>query len=124
MLLSQGRRDQVARLAAKLEREPGGDVEAAILRARIHKDHEEFLEARRILEPLIARLPQAEGPRVLLSHVLLQEGRDLTAAEDILRKIIHLNPLNTEARHNLKVLLAKQGRSLEAEVAAHRLGQE
>ncbi len=118
MLLGQRRRDEVARLALKLEQEPGGDVEAAILRARAHKDREEFPQARRILEPLIARLPQAEGPRILLSHVLLQEDRDLAAAEDVLRQIIRLNPLNAEARHNLKVLLAKQGRSLEAEQAA------
>ena len=41
----------------------------------------------------------------------------MTRAEDVLRQIIRLNPLNAEARHNLKVLLAKQGRSLEAEEA-------
>jgi GT2 family glycosyltransferase/predicted Zn-dependent protease len=125
LFLSQRRHSELTGLAAKLEREPGGDVEAAILRARAHRDREEFSQARQILEPLISRLPKAEGPRVLLSHLLLQEGRDLVTAENVLRQILRLNPLNAEARHNLKVLLGKQGRSLEVEEAStERRGQE
>jgi len=115
LFLRQGRRNDLDRLAKCLEREPGGDVEAAILRARAHREREEFPAARRILEDLIPRVPQAEGPRVLLSHVLLQEGKDLAAAEDVLRQILELNPRNAEARHNLRVLLGKQGRMLERE---------
>jgi tetratricopeptide (TPR) repeat protein len=122
LFLRQGRRSDLERLTKSLDSEPGGDVEAAILRARAHREREEFPAARRILEDLIPRVPQAEGPRVLLSHVLLQEGKDLTAAEDVLRQILELNPRNAEARHNLMVLLGKQGRTLEREEEpTHRL---
>jgi hypothetical protein len=43
-------------------------------------------------------------PRVLLSHVLLQEGKDPAAAEQALRAVLALDPGDAEAQHNLQVL--------------------
>jgi Flp pilus assembly protein TadD len=51
----------------------------------------------------------------------LQEGKDLAAAEDVLRQILDLNPRNSEARHNLRVLMGKQGRTMEQEEHSKRL---
>ncbi len=61
-----------------------------------------------MLEETIARAPEALWPRVVLSHVLLQEGRDWTAAEQALRDILVLAPDHAEARRNLGILLQQQ----------------
>jgi hypothetical protein len=45
---------------------------------------------------------------VLLSHVLLHEGRDLPGAEAALCRVLALEPGNQEARHNLEVLRQSQ----------------
>jgi Flp pilus assembly protein TadD len=50
--------------------------------------------------------------RVLLSHALLQEGKDWPAAEQALRKVLELDPGNVEARNNLAVLLCCQAKPL------------
>ena len=47
---------------------------------------------------------------MLLSYALLQEGRDLAAAERALRDILVLEPENESARHNLSLLLQRLGR--------------
>jgi hypothetical protein len=43
----------------------------------------------------------------VLSHALMQEGRELRAAARALRDVLALDPLNAEARHNLSVLLSR-----------------
>jgi hypothetical protein len=43
-----------------------------------------------------------------LINILLQEGRDLPAAEQALRDILALDPENAEAQHNLSILHGKQ----------------
>jgi hypothetical protein len=54
--------------------------------------------------------PQAEAaPRVLLSHLLLQEGKDWAAAEQALREILDIDPNFAEAEHNLQVLARING---------------
>jgi hypothetical protein len=40
--------------------------------------------------------------------VLVTEGKDWDAAEAVLRKILTLNPANSEARHNLEIVLSKR----------------
>jgi Flp pilus assembly protein TadD len=43
--------------------------------------------------------------RVVLSHALLQEGRDFDAAERALRDVLAREPQNAEARQNFGMLL-------------------
>ena len=47
---------------------------------------------------------------MLLSFLLLQEGRDLAAAERALREVLALDPENPDAKQNLAVLLRQSGR--------------
>jgi glycosyltransferase involved in cell wall biosynthesis/tetratricopeptide (TPR) repeat protein/predicted O-methyltransferase YrrM len=83
---------------------PHGPTEAAVLRARAHLARREFAEARSLLADVITQHPQALEPRVVLSHVLLQEGNDTDAAERALRDVLALAPEHAEARHNLALL--------------------
>jgi Tfp pilus assembly protein PilF len=48
---------------------------------------------------------------LLLSHVYLQEGRDLAAAERALRDVLALDPEHVEAKQNLHVLLQQLNRN-------------
>jgi Flp pilus assembly protein TadD len=68
----------------------------------------EFGRGRALLAEVIAAHPRALGPRLLLSHALLQEGRDLDAAERALRDVLALDPGHSEARNNLAVLLRQR----------------
>jgi tetratricopeptide (TPR) repeat protein len=110
LYLAQDRRAELAWVAEHLENGLRGQVEAAVLRARWHLAHQEFAPARQLLEASVAQAPQALWPRVILSHVLLQEGRDREAAERALREVLALDPEHPEARNNLAVLLGRQGR--------------
>lgn len=85
-------------IAARLEEELRQPAEAAVLQARARLDQRDFAAARRLLEAAIARSPQAVWPRLILSHVLLQEGRDPAAAERALRAVLALDPHHSEAR--------------------------
>ncbi len=89
-----------------LERSEGRE-EAALFRARALLKQKEFTAARAALEEPLSRNPRALKPRVILSHILLQEGRDPLAAEAALRAILALDPGHSEAEHNLAVLLSK-----------------
>jgi hypothetical protein len=51
----------------------------------------------------------------VLSHVLLQEGRDPAAAEQALHAVLELDPQSAEARHNLALLLReREGQARDA----------
>jgi tetratricopeptide (TPR) repeat protein len=89
-------------------------VDAAVLRARGHKERKDYAAARWLLEGALALAPKSVGPWVILSHVLLAEGRDWAGAERALRQVLALDPQHAEARHNLAVLLRQQGRPPEA----------
>src|SRR5439155_15083332 len=106
--LEQQRWGDVEQVAQRLENGDRDSVEAAVLRARGHLARQEFVVARQLLEETRARAPEALWPRVLLSHVLLQEGRDWAAAEQALRDILELAPNHAEARRNLAILLQQQ----------------
>ena len=108
----------VEQAAQNAETAAGAALEAAILRARAHQARKEFVPARRLLEHVIPRVPAALAPRVLLSHVLLQDGQDPLAAEKALHDVLELDPSNTEARHNLTVLSRKHLKSEAVEVYA------
>jgi tetratricopeptide (TPR) repeat protein len=108
LLPELGRWTALEEVASKLEalQQP---LAAALLRARGHLECREFDRAQQLLEQVIAQAPEALSPRVILSHVLLQEGRDWRTAERALRDILTLEPNHAEARHNLAVLLERQG---------------
>ena len=60
--------------------------------------------------------PQALGPRLLLSRVLLREGQDFATAEKALREVLALEPRHAEARHNLDLLLQDKAKVGPADV--------
>jgi glycosyltransferase involved in cell wall biosynthesis len=80
------------------------------LRARGQAQRQEWAAARRTLAAAIARDPKALGPRLLLSQVLLHEGRDWTATERALRAVLEIDPNHAETQHNLALLLRRLGR--------------
>jgi len=92
-----------------MARLPQGEVEAAVTRARVHLLRREYRAAAALLERAIARAPEALRPRVLLSYVLLQEGRDPLAAERALRDVLALDPEDRETKQNLAALLHQRG---------------
>jgi tetratricopeptide (TPR) repeat protein len=112
LYLDQGRLAEFEQAVARLEALPHGAAEAALLRARAHLARQEFAPARQLLEEAIVRAPQALAPRVLLSYVFLQEGRDRAGAERALRAVLALDPENPEARGNLAVLLRQRVRPI------------
>jgi hypothetical protein len=88
-----------------LQARPGRALLAALLRARVLLGRQEFV---------VREYPQAPEARQLLSHALLQEGRDWPAAEAALRALLEIDPNHVEGWHNLLVLLRGQGRTAEA----------
>src|SRR5262249_49722579 len=85
--------------------DPAWEFEAATFRAQACLARQEFAAARQLLDGLIARAPQALKPRLLLTHVLLQEQRDPAAAERALRDVLVLEPRRGESWRNLALLL-------------------
>jgi tetratricopeptide (TPR) repeat protein/glycosyltransferase involved in cell wall biosynthesis len=104
--LKRQRWDLVAECADQREGLPGGDLEAAVLRARVHLGRREFADARRLLDGISEQYPQAVKPRLMRSRVLLEEGDD-QAADAALCAVLALDAENREARHNLDVLRRK-----------------
>ena len=109
LYLFQRRWPELEQAAGHLENGAHCPVEGACWRARGHLARHEFSQARWLLEGTVARAPYAVGPRRFLTHSLLQEGRDWSAAEHALRELVTLDPGDAEARHNLAVLLRQQG---------------
>src|SRR6516162_4431703 len=79
--LAQGRWDDLEQTLAKIPGESASAEEASPVRAQACLARREFAAARRLLEELIARNPHAVEPRLFLTSPLLQEGRELAAAE-------------------------------------------
>ena len=107
--LTQQRWTDLEQLAARLGGQ-GLAVEGEVLEARALLARKQFQAARLLLEEVIAGHPEAAYPWVILSHVLLQEGKDWGGAEHVLRQIIHRDPQHREAWHNLNTLLHQKGR--------------
>src|SRR5262249_19179118 len=92
----------------RLQGLPEGALESAVFRARGHLARREFTAAKDLLNGAIAEAPDALGPRLILSHVHLQEGRDFDAAEKALRAVLLIDPRHPEAANNLAVLLRQR----------------
>ena len=90
------------------------DSSVVVMEARLLLARKEFATARQLLVATLARGQQDLLLWIILSHVLLQEGKDLETAERVLRKVLELNPGDAEARNNLHVLLLQQGRDNNA----------
>jgi tetratricopeptide (TPR) repeat protein len=114
LYLEEQRWEHTEEMAGRLAQCPGGAGEALVLRGRAALALGEFAAARTLLEQALAQAPAAVSPRLYLSHVLLQEGRDPAAAEQALRALLALDPSQAGAWRNLAVLLRSQGRLAEA----------
>ena len=100
MCLEHGNPNDLEQVIARLDVDPQRVTEAAMLRGRLLMSRREFVPARQMLEGIIAQMPQAVWPRVLLSHVLLQEERDSgRRGAGVLREILALEPNQREARY-------------------------
>jgi tetratricopeptide (TPR) repeat protein len=117
LLLRQGRWAELEDCLGRLAQVPGLDYDAGVLRARAHLACRRPGDARPLLEQAVARRPEALGPRVLLTHALLQEGHDEVAAEEALRDVVARAPQEAESWRNLALLWRKQGRHAEAATA-------
>jgi tetratricopeptide (TPR) repeat protein len=92
----------------------GYQEESQVLRARGLLARKEYEPAKNILREVVAKNPAWVYPRVILSHVLLQENRDEAAAEQVLREIVEMDPSQAETWRNLAVLYRHRGRLAEA----------
>jgi tetratricopeptide (TPR) repeat protein len=108
LLLAQARWKEFENACDALVRDFAMPVETAVLRARAMLARSEFDGAHRLMTETIEAHPQTLWPRVILSHVLLQEGKDWTAAEEALRDVLRMEPNHPEARRNLDVLLRQR----------------
>jgi hypothetical protein len=97
-------------VVATLKTIPHAAVDGIVFQGRAHLARGEFAAARTLLEGAIQAHPLAFSPRLFLSHVLLQEGRDLVATEQALRAVLAMDPGHAESRQNLEVLLRHDGR--------------
>jgi tetratricopeptide (TPR) repeat protein len=111
LLTSQAKWDAAEAVACEVEARPGGAITAMLLRSRAHMFRGEFADARQLAEQAIAQAPNLVGPREVLSHVLVLEGRDWAAAEQAVRDLLALQPGNPTALHNLAVVQRAQGRA-------------
>lgn len=103
LYLAQGRWNDADALAQSFE-QLGRQVDALLLRARAHMTRRDFVEARHLAESAIALAPEALMPREILSHVLVLEGRDWSAAERAVREVLLRQPSNPTALTNLAVV--------------------
>jgi GT2 family glycosyltransferase/tetratricopeptide (TPR) repeat protein len=108
LYLAEGLWQDLEDVAQRLGETPECLDDAALFRARALLRQKEFTAARAALEEPIARNPRSVKPWVILTHILLQEGRDPRAAEAALRALLALDPAHAEAQHNLAVLLSKK----------------
>jgi tetratricopeptide (TPR) repeat protein len=104
LYLAQNRWEEMEEVLAHLQSDPQTELQAAVLRGQKHLARREFDAAYQVLAEAILRAPQALGPRLVLSRVLWQEGKDWNAVEKALRDVLAVDPTNAEARSNLEKL--------------------
>jgi tetratricopeptide (TPR) repeat protein len=111
LYLRQGQWAELEGLSERLEtaRPARGPVLSVMLRARAHQARQEWAAARQEVDEALVQRPREVLLWVVLSHVLLQEGRHAEAAEQALWQILELDPANAEARTNLAVLRQRRG---------------
>jgi tetratricopeptide (TPR) repeat protein len=111
ILVVQKRWRDMEDICRRLEILPEGKRPAQELRAHCHLRRNELTKAKEILDEMTKEWPSLLWPKVLLSRVLLREGRDWAAAEASLRAILALDPNHKEATQNLAKLDADRNRN-------------
>jgi glycosyltransferase involved in cell wall biosynthesis len=101
LYLGQQRWADMEQVLRKLEENPATEVHAAVLRAQQLLEHHAHADARRVIDAAIAKAPGELGPRLVLSRLLWQEGRDWAATEQALRDVLAIAPNHPEAIANL-----------------------
>ncbi|MCS6852347.1 MAG: tetratricopeptide repeat protein [Gemmataceae bacterium] len=91
-----GRFDVLEAIVQRLESSGMGRVEAALLRALAHLTRGELTAAEALLVPLLAAVPQAVKPRLVLARLRLRQGQ-YDQAEQLLREVLALDPSQPEA---------------------------
>lgn len=107
--LEQGRWADLEGVREHLGRLPPSRMEAEVVRARGLLARQDYPGSLAVLEAVCREHPQAVWPRLIRSHALLQQGKDLPAAEQALRDVLALDPDNPQARHNLRLVLQQRG---------------
>jgi predicted Zn-dependent protease len=82
-------------------------------RAQMFFEAKEYMTAARILEGLVAEVPEQVAPRLLLARTYYHSAR-LGKAEAELREVLERDPVEHYARLMLGRTLERQGRSTEA----------
>ncbi|HYV38483.1 MAG TPA: glycosyltransferase [Gemmataceae bacterium] len=111
LYLKQSRWSESEQLAQDLSAGPEGELYGTLIQARVYLARKAFFQARQLLEKTVQRWPDIVEVRSLLSHALLQEGKNWSAAEQTLRHILLLDPDHKEAMHNLAILTQQKARA-------------
>ncbi|MFE1959395.1 tetratricopeptide repeat protein [Streptomyces sp. NPDC059479] len=82
-------------------------------RAQLFFDAKEYMTAARILDGLVAEVPEQVAPRLLLARTYYHSAR-LAKAETELRAVLERDPVEPYARLMLGRTLERQGRRAEA----------
>ncbi|MYV60699.1 tetratricopeptide repeat protein, partial [Streptomyces sp. SID4931] len=82
-------------------------------RARMFFEAKEYLTAARILGGLVGEAPEQVAPRLLLARSYYHSAR-LGKAEEELRRVLELDPVETYAHLMLGRTLERQGRDADA----------
>jgi tetratricopeptide (TPR) repeat protein len=104
LCLRQSRWAELEENLQVLQSDPRHWRDAIMIRSQVHRARREFDAARQLLEQLIAAAPTALLPRIALSHLLLEEGQDMLAAERAVLDILAIAPDNPQALYNLQLL--------------------
>ncbi|WP_432136699.1 MULTISPECIES: tetratricopeptide repeat protein [unclassified Streptomyces] len=83
-------------------------------RAQLFFDAKDYTAAARVLDGLVAQVPEQTGPRLLLARAYYHSAQ-LKRAEAELRVIVEREPVEHYARLLLGRTLERQGRAEEAE---------
>ncbi len=103
---TQGRWQDLEYTARQLAAHPTKALEAAMLQASAHLVRREYADARQLLEQTIVQSPPTLlWPRVLLTEVLYQEGKDWAALENAIHEVLAIDPHHSGAKEKLAALM-------------------